>query len=152
MKETVVLIPARLKSTRLPNKMLKDVNGIPLIVMTAKNAEKAGFPVIVLADSQEIIEVCEKHGLNAVMTPETCESGTDRMAFVVNQKQWKDKIIVNVQGDEPILEHQIIKDLSNFLIAKKTDMATVAVPLKNQEEWGNPNCVKVITNDKSDVM
>ncbi len=152
MKETVVLIPSRLRSTRLPNKMVKDVNGIPLIVMTAKNAEKSGFPVVVLADSKEIIEVCEKHRLNAVMTPESCESGTDRMAFMVNQKQWKDKIIVNVQGDEPVLEHQIIKDLSDFLIAKKTDMATVAVPLKNQEEWDNPNCVKVITNAKNDVM
>lgn len=147
MRDVLIVIPARLKSSRLPNKMLKDVGGgVPLIVATAKNASLTNYPVLVAADDQEILNICEKNGINAEMTPSDCQSGTDRLAFLANKFDWKNKVILNVQGDEPILEQNIMKNVVESLLKEGTDMSTAGVPLKSVEEWLNPNCVKVVTS------
>ncbi len=150
MKDVLIVIPARLKSSRLPNKMLKDVKGLPLIVATAKNSQSTNYPVLVATDDQEILDVCHQNGINAEMTPTECQSGTDRLAYLANKFNWKNKIILNVQGDEPILEKEIMVDVVNRLLTDDSDMSTACVPLKSFEEWNNPNCVKVVTaNNKA---
>jgi 3-deoxy-manno-octulosonate cytidylyltransferase (CMP-KDO synthetase) len=147
MKDILIVIPARLKSSRLPGKMLEDVKGVPLIVATAKNAQLSGYNVLVAADDNKIVEACKLHSIPCDITPLSCQSGTDRLAFLANKFDWSNKVILNVQGDEPILEQEIMKKVVETLIKQDTDMSTAGVPLKSLEEWHNPNCVKLVTSN-----
>lgn len=146
-KEVIVVLPARLKSSRLPNKMLEDVGGVPLIVASAKNAQLSGYEVIVATDDQKILDVCVAHNINCELTPVSCESGTDRLAFLANKHNWDNKIILNVQGDEPILEKEIMNAVVELITKENTDMSTACVSIQNKEEWLNPNCVKVVISE-----
>lgn len=149
---SVIVLPARLKSTRLPNKMLAQVGGVPLIVASAKNAAKTGLPVLVAADDEGIRDACLEHGVLCEMTPVDCQSGTDRMAYLAHRLNWRGLHIINVQGDEPLLEAELIMAVAQKLEDSGADMATAAVALEGVEQWLDPNCVKVVANDAGRVL
>lgn len=107
----MIIIPARLHSTRLPNKLLLPLKGIPLIIHTAKNAEKID-EVIVACDSDEILEVCKAHKIHAMLTSPLHSSGTDRCAEVARELDLpRNEIVINLQGDEPFLEESVVESL-----------------------------------------
>lgn len=143
-----VIIPARMSSTRLPGKMLLDVVGLPLIIRVAKQAMLSNASRIVIAtDHQEIYDVCIKHNFEVIMTNIDHQSGTDRIAEVVKKLNLaENEIIVNVQGDEPLIDPELINQLAEFIANKKTSIATIAHPIHSQDEIFNPNVVKIVLN------
>ncbi|HLS51539.1 MAG TPA: NTP transferase domain-containing protein, partial [Burkholderiaceae bacterium] len=113
----VLVIPARAASTRLPNKPLLDVVGLPLVVRTAQQVARAGAAQLLVAtDDETIATVVEKHGFSAMLTDATHDSGTDRLSEVVERLSLADEtIVVNVQGDEPLIDPEIVKLLADQL-------------------------------------
>ena len=142
-----VLIPARLKSTRLPDKPLADLHGAPMVVRVAQRAAgSAAARVVVAADDVRIVEACRAHGVNALLTRTDHVSGSDRLAEACEQLQLDgDAIVVNVQGDEPLIATAMI-DACAALLKQRNDcvMATVAHAIDDAEEFANPNVVKVV--------
>lgn len=147
----VVIIPARLASTRLPEKILADIGGKPMIVRTAEAALKSrASRVIVAADSEQIVTVCQIHGIEAILTDTNHQSGTDRLSQAVEILSLPEQLsVINVQGDEPLIEANIINQLAEFFAYKKTPMATVAHPINQLSDFHNPNIVKTVL-DKED--
>lgn len=152
MKLTV-LIPARLASTRLPNKPLADVAGLPLIVRVAQQVtsdatQSVAMRAVVATDSQDIADVCAKFGIEAVMTRSDHPSGSDRLAEACEILKLADNdIVVNVQGDEPLIDPQLIVDVANLLQNSPiASMSTAAHVIDSLEEFRNPNVVKVVTD------
>lgn len=154
MSKFTVVIPARMSSTRLPGKMLLDVVGLPLIVRVAKQAMLSKAErIIVATDHQDIYNVCLHHGLEVVMTSDEHQSGTDRIAEVVKKIGLADDdIIVNVQGDEPLIDPELINSLAAFIAEKQTSIATIAHPINSQDEIFNPNVVKTVLNKDNLAM
>lgn len=152
MENVIIVLPARLKSSRLPGKMLESVGGVPLIVASARNAQKTGLPVLVAADDDSIRYACMDHGVLVEGTPVDCASGTDRLAYLASRLNWRGKVIVNVQGDEPLLEPELILSVARSLVESRSDMATAAVALADAAQWRDPNCVKVVANDAGKVL
>lgn len=150
----IVVIPARMKSTRLPNKMIMKINGMPLIIHTAKQALKSkSTRVIVATDHEDILKECKFHGIEAVMTLESHNSGTDRLAEVAQKLNLADEeIIINVQGDEPLIDPELINQLALFIYEKKTEIATVAHPITREDEIFNPNIVKVVLDYNNNAL
>lgn len=148
-----IVIPARLASTRLPNKPLADLGGKPMVVRVAERARLSGASeVIVATDAQAIAAACADHGVTAVMTLATHPSGTDRIAEVARKMQWPDEaVIVNVQGDEPLIEPELIAATAER-IDGETPMATAAHPIGAAEDLFNPNIVKVALNAKEQAL
>lgn len=149
-----VLIPARLESTRLKNKMLLDLNGLPLVIRTAQQAQKSSAQrVFIATDNSEIAAVAKTHGIDCVITRQH-ETGTDRLAEATEQlKLPKEAIIVNVQGDEPLIDPQLINAVAEQLkIDPQAQMATAAAPLTTQNNLFNPNIVKVVCNNQQQAM
>jgi 3-deoxy-manno-octulosonate cytidylyltransferase (CMP-KDO synthetase) len=142
-----VLIPARLKSTRLPDKPLADLHGAPMVVRVAQRAAgSAATRVVVAADDMRIVEACRAHGVNALLTRTDHVSGSDRLAEACEQLQLDgEAIVVNVQGDEPLIATAMI-DACAALLKQRRDcvMATVAHAIDDAEEFANPNVVKVV--------
>ncbi|MBP9742859.1 MAG: 3-deoxy-manno-octulosonate cytidylyltransferase [Burkholderiales bacterium] len=149
-----VIIPARMHSTRLPNKMVLLLNKIPLIVYTVNQAlkSKAGR-VIVATDHQDIISICKEHRIEAIMTHDTHTSGTERLAQAVNLLNLNaDEIVINVQGDEPLIEPHLINQLADFIKKKQTEVATIAHPILSEDEIFNPHVVKVVLNKMGNAL
>lgn len=148
MNNFTVVIPARMSSTRLPRKMLMDVVGLPLIVRVARQALKSQAKrVVVATDHQEIYDVCKQHAIDVLMTNIDHQSGTDRIAEVVQLlKLAADEIIINVQGDEPLIDPELINHLALFIAEKKTSIATIAHSIHSSDEIFNPNVVKTVLN------
>ncbi len=149
MSGFVVIVPARLASTRLPRKPLADIGGIPLIVRVAQRAALSSAErVIVAADSEEIAEVCRLHGISVVLTSPTHATGTDRLAEAAERLSLADDaIVVNVQGDEPLIPPTVINDVAGLLQARpQCAMATAAHTLADAAEFFSPNVVKVVTD------
>jgi 3-deoxy-manno-octulosonate cytidylyltransferase (CMP-KDO synthetase) len=146
----VIVIPARLASTRLPRKVLLAESGKPLIQHTYEAAEQAARPlgVIVAADCEEIAQVVRSFGGRVELTSPTCASGTDRVAEVVRRLTDVD-IIVNVQGDEPEIAPQAI-DLAIELLERDSTavMSTLAAPIRTKERLHDPACVKVVFDQR----
>ena len=132
--------------------MLERVGGVPLIVASARNAAKTSLPILVAADDQSILDACYEHGINCMMTPVDCASGTDRLAYLANRLNWRGKYIINVQGDEPLLEPELILAVLHSLDESGCDIATAAVALEGVEQWRDPNCVKVVPNASGKVL
>jgi 3-deoxy-manno-octulosonate cytidylyltransferase (CMP-KDO synthetase) len=169
MKLTV-LIPARLASTRLPNKPLADVAGLPLIVRVAQRVlsvttgnvanhiatnkiadeaiNTAAVRVIVVCDSESILTVCRLHNIEAVLTRADHPSGSDRLAEACEiLKLVDDEIVVNVQGDEPLIDPQLIVEVAQLLQnSPSASMSTAAHVIESLDEFRNPNVVKVVTD------
>jgi 3-deoxy-manno-octulosonate cytidylyltransferase (CMP-KDO synthetase) len=142
-----VLIPARLASTRLPGKPLADIAGQPMIVRVAQRAlASSARRVVVAADSAEILEACRAHGIEAVLTRSDHATGSDRLAEACELLGLgADELIVNVQGDEPLIEPPLIDAVAGLLAAlPEASMATAAHPIDDVGEFTNPNVVKVV--------
>jgi 3-deoxy-manno-octulosonate cytidylyltransferase (CMP-KDO synthetase) len=145
----VVLIPARLASTRLPRKALADIGGEPMIVRTARRAAASrAARVVVAADDDEIVAACRAHDVAAVLTAKTHESGSDRIAEAATSLGLgDDEIVVNVQGDEPLIEPALI-DACAALLDERRDcvMSTAAHAIADADEFANRNVVKVVVD------
>lgn len=141
-----VVIPARMASTRLPGKPLVDIGGVPMVVRVAQQAQKSTADrVLVATDHSEVCEVCAAHGVEALMTRADHASGSDRLAEVVAALALSDDaVIVNVQGDEPLIEPALIDRLAGLLCDDALPMATLAHPLLAAADMFNPNVVKVV--------
>ncbi|MES2960337.1 MAG: 3-deoxy-manno-octulosonate cytidylyltransferase [Pseudomonadota bacterium] len=142
-----VIIPARLASTRLPNKPLADIAGVPMVVRVAQRAAQSqAREVIVAADDASIVAACERHGVRALLTRVDHASGSDRLAEACVQLglAGQDKV-VNVQGDEPLIDPALI-DACADLLDSHADcaMSTAAHPIASVADYLNPNVVKVV--------
>lgn len=142
-----VVIPARFASSRLPGKPMLDIAGKPMVIQVAIQANKSQADKVVIAtDHVPILKVAEQHGFASVMTREDHPSGTDRIAEVVQAMGWTDEtIVVNVQGDEPLIDPLLINEVAQAL-AKDTQavMATACHPIHDIEIFENANVVKVV--------
>ena len=146
-EHTLVIIPARMASARLPNKPLADIGGEPMVVRVARQAALAGVGrVAVATDSREIAEAVEAAGFEAVMTRDDHQSGSDRVyeAATIMDPEGRAEIILNVQGDIPAIEPESIRRAAVPLAASPADLATLAVVITEEAEKTNPNIVKVI--------
>lgn len=144
-----VLIPARLASSRLPNKPLADIGGLPMVVRVALQARKsAAQRVVVAADSASIVQACQAHGIEAVLTRSDHPSGSDRLAEACTQLGLDGSdMVVNVQGDEPLIDPALIDAVAQVLAEAPTaSMGTAAHPIASREDYVNPNVVKVVCN------
>jgi 3-deoxy-manno-octulosonate cytidylyltransferase (CMP-KDO synthetase) len=141
----VVIIPARLASTRLPNKPLADLGGKPMVVRVAERARASGATrIIVATDHADIAGACAAHGIEACMTRADHPSGTDRIAEVAQTLGLApDAVVVNLQGDEPLIDPALLAACA-ARIGPDTPMATCAHPLTDVTEVFNPNVVKVV--------
>jgi len=141
------LIPARYASTRLPGKPLLDIAGKPMVVRVAERARASGAERVVIAtDDQRICAAASEHGIDAVLTRSDHPTGTDRLAEAATQIKLDDRtIVVNVQGDEPLLEPELIRDVAEELRAHAdAAIATACHPIDDPDEAFNPNVVKVV--------
>lgn len=143
----IVLIPARLASNRLPNKPLADIGGLPMVVRVAQRAQLShASRCVVAADDASILHVCLAHGLEVLLTRTDHASGSDRLAEAVSLLGLADDaIVVNVQGDEPLIDPELIDAVAAEL-QRRPDcvMSTAAHPIKHVRDFLNPNVVKVV--------
>ncbi|MBC0854292.1 3-deoxy-manno-octulosonate cytidylyltransferase [Pantoea sp. SGAir0180] len=142
----IAIIPARYASTRLPGKPLVDIHGKPMVVHVMERARESGASrVIVATDHPEVACAVEAAGGEVCMTRADHHSGTERLAEVIEKYQFADdQIIVNVQGDEPMIPADIVHQVATNLAQADAGMATLAVPITDAEEAFNPNAVKVV--------
>ena len=149
----VVIIPARLASTRLPNKPLADLGGKPMIVRVAERAQDSGAArIIVATDHADIAAACAAHGIEACMTRADHPSGTDRIAEVAQTLGLApDAVVVNLQGDEPLIEPSLLAACA-ARIAPDVPMATCAHPLADAADAFNPNVVKVVLDKQGRAL
>ena len=144
-----VLVPARLASTRLPNKPLADIQGVPMVVRVAQRAALShASQVVVAADSPAIVSACEAHGIRALLTRVDHPSGSDRLAEASTLLGLADDdVVVNVQGDEPLIDPDLINQVAALLSQRPTaSMSTGAHPIHQVSEFTNPNVVKVVVD------
>lgn len=153
--EFYVVIPARYASTRLPGKPLLDIAGKPMVTWVAERALQSGAnQVVVATDDVRILNTVVQHGYQAVMTRSDHISGTDRIAEVALQQGWQDDaIVVNVQGDEPLIKAALILEVATML-ANNSDavMATACHAIHTKAELLNPNIVKVVLDAKGHAL
>lgn len=140
----IAAIPARIGSTRFPRKVLADLNGRPMLWHVYQGVSQARQikEVWVLTDSQEIMDAVTSWGGKAMMTSEDCPSGTDRIASVAHL--FDAEIVVNVQGDEPLISGEVVDRTAAALETSDADVATPVYPLTDVTEVTNPNVVKVV--------
>ncbi|MDR2297324.1 MAG: 3-deoxy-manno-octulosonate cytidylyltransferase [Comamonas sp.] len=142
-----VLIPARLSSSRLPGKPLADIGGLPMVVRVAQRAAEAGAARCVVAgDDESIVAACARHGIAAILTRKDHPSGSDRLAEACEQLGLSgNDVVVNVQGDEPLIDPQLIDAVAQLLLARpEASMGTAAHPIDTLADYRNPNVVKVV--------
>jgi len=149
----MIIIPARIGSSRFPNKVLADIGGIPMVVRTAKAVENID-DVIIATDSEEVIAIAKKHGINAVLTSDKHQSGTDRIYEAAQKLNLaEDEIIINVQGDEPFIETDVVQGIYNLTKKNKNNdriMMNSCYKTISNPEADDPNIVKVVT-DSDDI-
>jgi len=151
----IVVIPARLASTRLPRKPLADIGGAPMIVRVAQQAQKSqAARVIVATDSDEVLAICKQYLIEALKTRSTHLTGTDRLSEVVDILQLPgDAMLVNVQGDEPFIPPELINLVAKALHdSPSAAIATVGVALSHEADIQNPNIVKIVHNHLGEAM
>ncbi|MBL0418944.1 3-deoxy-manno-octulosonate cytidylyltransferase [Ramlibacter sp. AW1] len=144
-----VLIPARLASTRLPDKPLADIGGAPMVVRVAQRAALSGAGrVAVATDSARIVKACDRHGIDSVLTRADHPSGSDRLAEAASLLALgDDELVVNVQGDEPLIDPQLIDAVADLLQKHSAaSMSTAAHPIERPEDMRSPHVVKVVTD------
>jgi 3-deoxy-manno-octulosonate cytidylyltransferase (CMP-KDO synthetase) len=150
-----VLIPARLASTRLPNKPLADLGGAPMVVRVAQRARLSAATLAVVAtDSSDVIQKCAAFGIVAVLTRADHLSGSDRLAEACSLLGLADDaIVVNVQGDEPLIDPNLINAVAN-LLSERPDcsMSTAAHPIDQLADFHNPNVVKVVLDARNTAL
>ncbi len=142
-----VLIPARMASSRLPDKPLADIGGLPMVVRVARQAAQSGaLRTVVAADDARILSACQQHGIQAILTRSDHASGSDRLAEACTLLDLDgDDVVVNVQGDEPLINPALIGAVAQLLHQHpQASMGTAAHPLASLEDLSNPNVVKVV--------
>ena len=146
MTDFVVVIPARYASTRLPAKALREIHGKPMIQhVHERGTESAAREVVIATDDEQIAGVAELFGATVCMTGDQHQSGTERIAEVADIMDWPDdQVVVNLQGDEPTMPAILINQCAALLDDATADIATLASPFLTQDDFRNPNCVKVI--------
>ena len=150
-----VVIPARYASTRLPGKPLLDIAGKPMVIRVAEQAAKSGANEIVIAtDFEKISLVAAQYDIKAVMTRIDHASGTDRIAEVADKLNWADDVIVvNVQGDEPLIEPTLIQEVAQHLAnSTQAVMATACHAIHEESTLLNPNIVKVVIDANGNAL
>ena len=151
----LVVIPARLGSTRLPRKPLADIGGKPMVVHVAERAKKSlAQSVVVATDSAEIEAACNAHRIECLLTSPDHPTGTDRLAQVAQLlKLPASTLVVNVQGDEPLIPPELINQVAQTLASNaQCAISTIAVPINDPAEIENPNVVKVVLNRAGEAL
>ena len=148
--KTLIIIPSRLSATRLPGKPLLKINGLSIISHVVRKAQKANIgEVIVAAEDQEIIDDVEKNHCKAILTSNEHKTGTDRIYEAIKKLKLKDvDLVMNLQGDEPLMDIDDIKNLNNHMIKNKSEIGTLASIISNKNSANNTNVVKVQTKEK----
>jgi 3-deoxy-manno-octulosonate cytidylyltransferase (CMP-KDO synthetase) len=154
MNDFVVVIPSRYASVRLPGKPLRDINGKPMIQHVHERAvESAAQAVVIATDDERIAAAGEAFGAQVCMTGDQHRSGSERIAEVCDIMNWgDDKIVVNLQGDEPTMPAKLIDQCAALLDDDTADIATLASPIASQEDFDNPNVVKAVLDDASNAL
>jgi 3-deoxy-manno-octulosonate cytidylyltransferase (CMP-KDO synthetase) len=150
-----VLIPARLASTRLPDKPLADIAGVPMVVRVAQRSRQSGAErVVVAADDARIVAACEAHGVEVLLTRTDHASGSDRLAEACVQLGLADdEIVVNVQGDEPLIDPSLIDAVAQTLASHPdAAMSTAAHAIDSLEDFLNPNVVKTVLDAQGNAL
>lgn len=150
-----VVIPARYASSRLPGKPLLDIAGKPMVIRVSEQARKSGAEAVVIAtDFDKIVQVAEEHHVDAVMTRVDHQSGTDRIAEVAQNLNWdNDDIVVNVQGDEPLIDPALIQEVALTLAhSRDAVMATACHAIHDEASMLNPNVVKVVMDADGNAL
>ncbi len=149
-----IVVPARYASTRLPAKPLLDLGGKPMVVRVAERAMLSGAAEVwVATDHADVLAAAKAHGMPALLTRADHPTGTDRLAEVVDQLGWKDDdIVVNVQGDEPLIASELVAETARQLRESGADIATVAHPIDNAADFFNPSIVKVVCKADGDAL
>jgi len=150
-----VVIPARMASTRLPEKPLADIAGIPMIVRVARQVCLAKIDSVVVAvDEQRVFDVVEAAGYKVLMTRADHLSGSDRVLEVANTMGWPSSdVVINVQGDEPLMPAVVINELVSLMRTDMSiDLATLSEPISSFADFVNPNIVKVVTDRQSSAL
>lgn len=154
MSGFVVVIPSRYASTRLPGKPLREINGKPMLEHVFRRAcESKARQVVVATDDERIAVAAERFGASVCMTGDQHVSGTERIAEVCDLMDWgDDRIVVNLQGDEPTMPAGLINQCASLLDDGSADIATLASPIASEQDFENTNVVKVITNDAGNAI
>ncbi|MEW6168826.1 MAG: 3-deoxy-manno-octulosonate cytidylyltransferase [Pseudomonadota bacterium] len=150
-----VVIPARLGSTRLPRKVLRTLAGRPLLHHVWEAACSAGAEAVVIAtDSTEVLDACGAFGADVQMTSAQHQSGTDRVAEIARTRGWaQDAIVVNLQGDEPLMPPQLLRHAARLLAEDGTaQLASLCHPIHAVDEWLSPNVVKVVMDRRGHAL
>ena len=151
--KTLIIIPSRLAATRLPGKPLLKINGLSIISHVFKKAEKAKIgDVLVATENQEIVDDVKKNGGEAVLTSSKHNTGTDRIYEAVAKLGRTDvELVMNLQGDEPLMNKEDIQNLNTQMTKTKGDLGTLAAKINDKKIFENHNIVKVITEESLDV-
>lgn len=147
--DCTVIIPARMASSRLPDKPLADIAGLPMVVRVAQRAAQSGAArVVVAADDARIVQACQAHGVEVLLTRTDHASGSDRLAEACALLGLPDEaIVVNVQGDEPLIPPTLIGEVARVLAERpEASMGTAAHAIHDLAEYTNPNVVKVVVD------
>ena len=153
MTDFVVVIPARYASVRLPGKPLRDINGKPMIQhVYERGKESSASKVVVATDDQRIADAAEVFGATVCMTGDQHRSGSERIAEVCDMNWDDDRVVVNLQGDEPAMPATLIDQCAALLDDGSADVATLASPIASKSDFENPNVVKVITDDDGNAI
>jgi 3-deoxy-manno-octulosonate cytidylyltransferase (CMP-KDO synthetase) len=150
----VVVIPSRYASTRLPGKPLRDIEGKTMLQhVYERGMESAATDVVIATDDDRIVRVAEAFGARVCMTSDQHRSGSERIAEVCDVMDWEDdRIVVNLQGDEPTMPATLINQCAALLQDSSSDIATLASPIRSLEDLSNPNVVKVIVDDSGEAI
>ncbi|WP_398499546.1 3-deoxy-manno-octulosonate cytidylyltransferase [Variovorax sp.] len=150
-----VLVPARLASTRLPDKPLADIAGVPMVARVAQRAAQSGAArVVVAADHASILAACHTHGVEAILTRQDHPSGSDRLAEACEQLGLDgDAVVVNVQGDEPLIDPALIDAVAAALLARPdAAMSTAVHAIDSVADYLNPNVVKAVLDAQGNAL
>tara|TARA_B100001564_G_C20572902_1_gene639231 strand:+ start:51 stop:785 length:735 start_codon:yes stop_codon:yes gene_type:complete len=147
--KTLIIIPARLSATRLPGKPLLKINGLSMISHVFKKAEEANIgEVIVATENQEILEDVKKNGGQAILTKNQHKTGTDRIYEALQEIDNSNiDLVMNLQGDEPLMDLDDIRNLNNKMIKNNFQFGTLAAKIEKKDAYINENIVKVITRE-----
>ena len=152
MKNVIIIIPARLKSSRLPGKPLRIIKEKPLIYWTWKNCSRAipSKQIYVATESKKVEKICKEFGIQTIITSSNCTTGTDRVAEASNK--FLNKIIINIQGDEPFINFKDIKKFIKFSIKNKKFVTNAYASIKNKKIFNNVNIPKIILKKNNQLL
>ena len=149
--KTLIIIPSRLSATRLPGKPLLKINGLSIISHVFKKAEEANIgEVVVATEDQEILDDVKNNGGQAILTKKQHKSGTDRIYEALQKLKKNIDLIMNLQGDEPLMNIEDIRNLNNQMIKNQSELGTLASKIKDKKLYKNDSIVKVNTKEQLD--